>query len=67
MFATLSKRQLTLSLSALIGFGIMALLTPVPAYVGQLMASVQREKMKAVSPLLVTFPDTHHVSCITDR
>lgn len=41
--------QLLLLLSALLGFGMMALLTPVPAYVGQLMASVQREKMNMVS------------------
>lgn len=41
--------ELLLLLSALLGFGMMALLTPVPAYVGQLMASVQREKMNMVS------------------
>lgn len=41
--------QFFLLFSALLGFGMMALLTPVPAYVGQLMASVQREKMNMVS------------------
>ena len=37
-------------ISALVGFGILAILTPVPTHVGRLMVGVQKEKMEMASP-----------------
>lgn len=53
------------TLSALVGFGVMALLTPVPTYVGRLMASVQEEKMKKVGPVQPFFFN-FSASCVID-
>ena len=36
-------------ISALVGFGILAILTPVPTHVGRLMVGVQKEKMEKVN------------------
>lgn len=41
--------NLGFTFSALVGFGLMVIMTPAPAYIGQLMASIQEDKMTSVS------------------
>ena len=52
--------------SALVGFGILAILTPVPTYVGQLLLNVHKEKMKAVSTFATSVGSQFDDACCTD-